>query len=621
MDKKPLDIKTPKKITKWLIIGVATLILLVLVVWGANLTVNNVYQDKILAGIKVGGVDIGGLSIEDARSKIDKRIDFINRRGFVYVSPNKTVTIYPTVSALASADSVNLIASWDTDKSLLQVNNFQSNNSLSNLWPKLWTLLKGRDFSLSYNWDREQHLEILQNNFAESLSEKKEATFEFVEDTLIILPEQVGQTFDYQVALADTQALIETLSSEDIQLKVIEDKPVITKAVVERFRDKIVGISHRGGFYLTYETNEWFIPNEVWREWLTLVAKENSFAVEINQTEFEEYLASEGIRAELDIPVQDAKFHLKEGRVSEFVSSQPGQTVNIEESLLDINNALVTSGELEVALSVEVTEPKVTNDDVNDMGIVEIIGTGESDFAGSPANRVHNINVGADSLHGVLIKPGEEFSLITALGEIDGEHGYKQELVIKGNQTIPEYGGGLCQIGTTVFRATLASGLPVLQRRNHSYRVSYYEPAGTDATIYNPWPDYTFKNDTDKYILIQTRIEGTKLYFDFWGTKDGRAVVMTEPTIYNIVAPPEKRIIKTIDLAPGVQRCTERAHNGADAKFDYSVQYPNEPDPVETTFYSHYVPWQEVCLLGVTEEELAAEQETNNDTATTTPAE
>jgi len=302
--------------------------------------------------------------------------------------------------------------------------------------------------------------------------------------------------------------------------------------------------------------------------------------------------------------------------VAEFVASQEGRTIDIKFSTENIEKLLTDSADLKSELTISVVKPKTSNQDVNDLGIVEVIGIGESDFKGSPVNRVHNIGVGAKWLNGMLIAPGEEFSLVKALGEIDGEHGYRQELVIKGDKTIPEYGGGLCQIGTTVFRAALASGLPITERRNHSYRVVYYEPAGMDATIYNPWPDLKFINDTGKYVLMQTRIEGTKLYFDFWGTKDGRVAMTTQPVIYNIVAPPAKKVIKTTDLAPGTTKCTERAHNGADAKFDYRVQYPNQAEPKEVIFYSHYVPWQEVCLLGVTAEELAAEQ--NSGEATTT---
>jgi len=149
-----------------------------------------------------------------------------------------------------------------------------------------------------------------------------------------------------------------------------------------------------------------------------------------------------------------------------------------------------------------------------------------------------------------------------------------------------------------MFRTALASGLPITERRNHSYRVQYYEPAGTDATIYDPWPDLKFINDTDNYILIQSRIEGDNLYFDFWGKKDGREATTTYPKIYNIKKPPPTKIIETLDLKPGVKKCTETSHNGADAYFFYTVKYPGG-EIKEEKFISHYVPWQEVCLLGV----------------------
>ena len=178
---------------------------------------------------------------------------------------------------------------------------------------------------------------------------------------------------------------------------------------------------------------------------------------------------------------------------------------------------------------------------------------------------------------------------------------------------MPEFGGGLCQVGTTMFRAVIACGLPVTMRRNHSYRVVYYEPAGTDATIYDPWPDFRFINDLPTYILIQAKISGDTLSFEFWGTKDGRLVETTKSTIYNIVKPEPTKVIETLDLKPGEKKCTEHAHNGADAYFDYKVTYADDTVK-EKRFSSHYVPWQEVCLLGV--EKLSAPPET----ATSTPA-
>jgi len=106
-------------------------------------------------------------------------------------------------------------------------------------------------------------------------------------------------------------------------------------------------------------------------------------------------------------------------------------------------------------------------------------------------------------------------------------------------------------------------------------------------------------------------MEGFNLYFDFWGTRDGRVATATYPTIYNIVKPAPTKIIETNTLKPGEKKCTEHAHNGADAYFDYTVTYPpqgtsTEPVVKNTRFRSHYVPWQEVCLVGKEEDKNKA---------------
>ncbi len=183
------------------------------------------------------------------------------------------------------------------------------------------------------------------------------------------------------------------------------------------------------------------------------------------------------------------------------------------------------------------------------------------------------------------------------LGAIDGAHGWLPELVIKGNETKPEYGGGLCQIGTTAFRGALNVGLPIVERRNHSYRVRYYEPAGTDATLYDPKPDFRFRNDMAHPVLINAYSSGTKVVFEFWGTKDGRVADPIKPRIFNIVQPPPMKLIETTDLPPGQKKCTESAHAGATAEFTYTVTYPNGEVKSEV-FRSHYRPWQAVCLVG-----------------------
>ncbi|MDQ5970336.1 MAG: hypothetical protein QG603_113, partial [Patescibacteria group bacterium] len=388
--------------------------------------------------------------------------------------------------------------------------------------------------------------------------------------------------------------------------------------VIEKFRNQILATVSQGDLSSSYDDEAITINNADWRQWLQVKYNKNKAYLGFDVEKIKKYFDDKGLSEDIEVLVQDAKFKLANGKVSEFMESREGKMIDWLKTTTELEK-IISDNKKEFKIVVEIVQPKVMNSEVNDLGIGALLGTGESDFKGSPPNRVHNIGVGAQTLNGLLINPGEEFSLITALGDIDGESGYKQELVIKGNKTIPEYGGGLCQIGTTVFRAALGTGLPIKERRNHSYRVSYYEPAGMDATIYDPKPDLRFLNDTGNYILIQSRIEDTKIYFDFWGTSDGRVATTTKPLVYNLVSPPARREVKTTDLKPGQRRCTESAHTGADTKFDYSVLYPGQSEPIKETFYSHYIPWQEVCLIGATQEEIDAEKNGGTGTATSTP--
>lgn len=184
-----------------------------------------------------------------------------------------------------------------------------------------------------------------------------------------------------------------------------------------------------------------------------------------------------------------------------------------------------------ITLPTEVSQPKIMSSDRERLGLKELIGQGTSNFAGSPKNRIFNIKRALQQYENVLIAPGEEFSFVDYLGDVDGEHGYLPELVIKYNKTEPEFGGGICQVSSTVFRAAIYSGLKITERRNHAYAVSYYKPIGMDATIYIPKPDLKFTNNTPGYILMQPNVDGYDLTFRFFGTKDGRTVTVAGPKV------------------------------------------------------------------------------------------
>ncbi len=224
---------------------------------------------------------------------------------------------------------------------------------------------------------------------------------------------------------------------------------------------------------------------------------------------------------------------IENGRVTQFTPPQTGKALDRYDSTLKIINAL-GQGNTTIDLTVRTTQPHTPLESLNNLGIKELIGRGESKFNGSPSNRRHNIKVGVQKMTGIIVKPGEEFSFNKYLGSVEAKDGYLPELVIKAEGTVPEFGGGLCQVSSTAWRAAMHAGLPITQRRNHAYAVQYYAPQGTDATIYPGVIDMKWINDTKHSILIWPHfVDENYLIFDYYGTYDGRKVELGTPYSYD----------------------------------------------------------------------------------------
>lgn len=259
------------------------------------------------------------------------------------------------------------------------------------------------------------------------------------------------------------------------------------------------------------------------------------------QIQLEQRVDTAGLKSYLDtlgtkvnLPAEDAVFAGDEkNKVYIKTADKPGQELDVEASLTAIEQALTANKEtsLTITLPVVTSEAVFKSSDLERLGLKELIGEGKSNFAGSPKNRIYNIKRALQQFTGVIIKPGEEFSFVKYLGTVDGTTGYLPELVIRNNKTEPEFGGGICQVSSTVFRAAIYSGLKITERRNHSYAVQYYKPFGMDATVYIPRPDFKFLNNTPGAIFMQPEISGTDLIFRFFGTRDGRTTSIDGPYI------------------------------------------------------------------------------------------
>jgi vancomycin resistance protein YoaR len=307
----------------------------------------------------------------------------------------------------------------------------------------------------------------------------------------------------------------------------------------------------------------------------------------------------------------NALFLFENSRVTTFRTSENGREVNVqklEDQIAAKTTEIIPQGKartIYMPLPIKVLEPEITTEKANNMGIKELIGTGTSLYLGSIEGRIYNVGLASTRINGVLIKPNEIFSFNKTLGDVSAFTGYKQAYIIQNGRTVLGDGGGVCQVSTTLFRAALDAGLPIVERWAHAYRVHYYEEdsePGIDATVYNPSNDLKLKNDTGNYILIQmvNDLTNLRLTFYLYGTKDGRIATTSEPVILSQTPPPPTLYQDDPTLPKGELKQVDFAAWGANIYFTREVK-KNGKVIISDKFVSNYRPWQEIFLRGTKE--------------------
>lgn len=619
------------------VFGIALGIFIVL--GGAGLTASETYhKDRIFNGIFIGGLDIGGLKKDQARQVLETwhdgwwadkmRYDIYNEQG----KKLSTVEFQPIVS---SSDQSYQFVYFDLDAMMNEAYRYgRSPSVFLRAKNQLMLLFHPVTFNAIVEVDDNRLDEILHLELEDMETLPEDASFELVfQNDPVIISETDGNTFDYQKAIAETKRALLAFDAKPIRMDRSRTFAAITTEDVQSALPLLESIQSVFPIDFAYYDDRIGIDREWSLAWIdaskalvvTKEGQEASIALgEIGLAPF-----WEKIEAAVNIEASDAKFTIAEDKkVEQFQPSRKGYALDREHSLDELNLWLSrelmseeTEEKMPVRIVVNTIEPIVSTAEVNNLGITEVLGIGYSNFSGSPANRVHNISIGANKLNGLLIAPGENFSLVQALKPFTISAGYLPELVIKGDKIEPEVAGGLCQIGTTTFRAAMKSGLEINERRNHSLVVSYYNDPrngnpGTDATIYDASPDLKFTNNTGNYILIETEMNRSNgdLFFTFWGTSDGREADYTEPVVTRWIGTGPKKYIETTDLEPGEERC-QGAHVGAETSFTYTV-ITADGETKEVEYTSSYRPLPTICLIGIDPDASVEGEETDELSAT-----
>lgn len=474
-------------------------------------------KDKIYPGITAAGINLGGKTKKEAKELLDQKTNdyLLDNLNFATDKPN-----------LVSVKELEI--SFDNEKTAQNAVNVGSKNP--------FMLGVEKEVKLNYSFSKDNFFKKINEISAVNTTVAVNSKITQRGNELVVTEGKPGTRLNFAETAHSFINAVSGLNSK-VSVKIFTVAPTFTAADLSGRQEEIRKLTDKK-IVLKGSGKAFEVSGATILGWVQLSASEpvgsnfygdsvlgavapNKSGGLISDSLVSNYLVS--ISDKINQSAVNAQLSISGNRANVFVPSRDGLELDVSESALKVINAIEEDKD-EVELAIKTKKAEVDESSLNDLGINELIATGYSNFAGSPTNRIHNLRTGAAKFNGYLIKPDATFSFNETLGPVDASTGYLPELVILENKTEPQYGGGMCQVSSTAFRAALNAGLPIVERRYHAYPVQYYKPYGVDATIYLPKPDLVFKNDTGHYILIQTHIEGTKLTFDFYGTKPNRTV-------------------------------------------------------------------------------------------------
>lgn len=317
---------------------------------------------------------------------------------------------------------------------------------------------------------------------------------------------------------------------------------------------------------------------------------------------------TEALGTKVGRPAVDARFKTSSGSVT-IIPSKDGTGPDLDALAAELTAVLSDSASKRtVELRTTVTKPKVSTADARAMGIKKRISVYTTTYSSSNLPRVNNIHTLGDALDGTLVAPGKTFSFNGSIGERTADKGYQEASAIVNGKLVPQLGGGICQVGTTIFNAVFESGLPVTQRRNHSFYISHY-PKGRDATVSWGGPDFKFKNDTDNWVLISVSYSSTSLTIALYGTDPGYDVEASTSE-WRSIKPFSEDIIKDKTMAKGSKIIEDPGVEGKSITVTRTVTKDGKVVRTDN-FVSVYKPKTQTVRVG-TKIQVPAEESTTN---------
>jgi len=505
--------------------GIGIIAALILIIgWSILFTT----RSSLTSGIIVGTSPMGGLTQEEARPMLKQKIE-------TYLETPLSLALNETTTETTPND---LGITFDVEQNIDYLLALNRKGSLIHQAISALTLaLNPSRIPLLHSIDQEKLSRTLQLLFPQDEQPAKDAIVKTNRGTISIEQSHGGRIIDRSTFLPALSAAAAFFEGGQFPLRIIDDTPEISTSSAEDAQQRALDLLSHAPFIISVanatEAPQTVLTQRDILDALRFIPSQETQAIrlKVDPATIRDLLLS-SITPALNRSPVDMRLGYNDAK--EVIVERPAlEGIAVLLSKENVNTIIRGLHDRRDTIKLSaILKPAVLNKNrFESLGITHLLAAETTDFSGSPDSRKHNITVGAALYDRIILAPGEEFSFNKLLGDVGPEQGYLPELVIKNNKTIPEYGGGICQVSTTVFRTATFAGLDITKRYAHSYVVRYYGEPGFDATIYPANPDFRFRNDTPGHLLIQTEVIGNRIAFEFYGTDDGRVVSVVGPDI------------------------------------------------------------------------------------------
>jgi len=509
---------------RWPLLAAAVPVLAIVLLVGAWAIDTAALSGQVMRNVEVAGREVGGLGEASLPDVMDEVNDELASRPVVVTSGDRR---YET-----TAGEIGL--SVDTEATAeAALDSGRGDSLLTRPFVWLGSFFGSREVDVQYSVMESQVVAKMLELQGPELLAPHDPTIQLGEDGWVAVPGTPGQGVDTDEIVAELPVAADAAAEEsdsdepiDVETSIVEVAPRFTDAEAQELADNANAMTANGLTLTAGDASEQVGP-ETLRTWIAPTTADG--ALELTIVPDAVNAAVPEIFSDLSAEPKNASFDLQNG-VPVVVPSQQGMVCCGANSADLVWQALDTS-QPTAALEVQATDPEITTEVAQGLGIVQPVGgnnawrNGAATTAGPGfttyheccAARVTNIHRMADIVRGTIVLPGGTFSINDTVGQRTADNGFVLAGAIAQGEHVDEIGGGVSQFATTTFNAAYFAGLDIPVYQAHTEYFTRY-PRGREATMGYPNPDLQFTNDTPYGIMVWTSYTDTSLTITLYST-------------------------------------------------------------------------------------------------------